>query len=165
MLEANRRLAEAIDAARARGMTIREISESSGLDQTHIHRMRRGANPVTARSAELLWAALGVSPAWLLGMDATGEESPPLVVPERVLIVGQWWLSLPASVQKATRDVAEGLRLLAERRDAGRGPQSADTPNGMIPPAGRTDKDRPRPAESADETKRRSPSPSPSRTR
>lgn len=58
---------------KARNMSLQDVADASGFTKSHVWELERGRsrNP-TVRAVWSLANALGVSPAWLLGLDTGG---------------------------------------------------------------------------------------------
>ncbi|WCT73964.1 helix-turn-helix transcriptional regulator [Sphingomonas naphthae] len=71
----------------ARKMTLDEVAKASGFTKAHIWELEKGRsrNP-TVRAVWGLSRALGVSPAWLLGLDAEASAIDPLAIQIAALI-------------------------------------------------------------------------------
>ena len=63
-----------------RRMSLRDVAEASGFTKSHVWDLEKGTarNP-TVRAVWSLARALGVSPAWLLGLDHEAIHLDPLV--------------------------------------------------------------------------------------
>lgn len=75
------------DTRAARRMSLQEVAEASGFTKSHVWELEQGRsrNP-TVRAVWSLASALGVSPAWLLGLDTDSSELDPLAHQIAVLI-------------------------------------------------------------------------------
>lgn len=71
----------------ARNMSLEELGAASGFTKSHVWELERGKsrNP-TVRAVWGLSAALGVSPAWLLGLDTNQSPIDPLALEVAALI-------------------------------------------------------------------------------
>lgn len=71
----------------ARKMSLQELADASGFTKSHVWELEQGRsrNP-TVRAVWSLADALGVSPAWLLGLDHNASMLDPLAHQIAVLI-------------------------------------------------------------------------------
>jgi transcriptional regulator with XRE-family HTH domain len=71
----------------ARNMSLEELGAASGFTKSHVWELERGRsrNP-TVRAVWGLSAALGVTPAWLLGLDTDQSSIDPLALEIAALI-------------------------------------------------------------------------------
>lgn len=79
---------ERIRATRkARNMSLGDVAAASGFTKSHVWELERGSsrNP-TVRAVWSLSAALGVSPAWLLGLDTATSPIDSLALEVAALI-------------------------------------------------------------------------------
>ena len=89
---------ERIRATRqARGMTLDELGAASGFTKSHVWELERGKsrNP-TVRAVWGLSSALGVTPAWLLGLDTNSSPIDPLALEIAAMIERRISERLPA---------------------------------------------------------------------
>jgi transcriptional regulator with XRE-family HTH domain len=72
---------------KARNMSLQDVADASGFTKSHVWELERGSsrNP-TVRAVWSLANALGVSPAWLLGLDTGGVVIAPLALEIAALI-------------------------------------------------------------------------------
>lgn len=72
---------------KARNMSLDDVATASGFTKSHVWELERGKsrNP-TVRAVWSLAKALGVSPAWLLGLDTGGVIIAPLALEIAALI-------------------------------------------------------------------------------
>ena len=75
------------DARKARNMTLDEVAGAAGFTKSHVWELERGSsrNP-TVRAVWSLARALGVSPAWLLGIETDQAPIEPLALEVAALI-------------------------------------------------------------------------------
>jgi len=75
------------ETRKARGMSLQDVAAASGFTKPHIWELERGSsrNP-TVRAVWGLSKALGVSPAWLLGLDPSQSAIDPLALEISALI-------------------------------------------------------------------------------
>ena len=74
-------------ARKARHMSLDDVAAASGFTKSHIWELEKGTarNP-TVRAVWSISKALGVSPSWLLGLDAEQAPIPPLAFEVAALI-------------------------------------------------------------------------------
>lgn len=72
---------------RARNMSLEDVAAASGFTKSHVWELERGSsrNP-TVRAVWSLSKALGVTPAWLLGLDIDASPLDPLALEIAALI-------------------------------------------------------------------------------
>lgn len=75
------------DTREARRMSLQEVADASGFTKSHVWELEQGRsrNP-TVRAVWSLAAALGVTPAWLLGLDDNHSQLDPLAHQIAVII-------------------------------------------------------------------------------
>ena len=75
------------DARKARGMTLDDVAGAASFTKSHVWELERGSsrNP-TVRAVWSLARALGVSPAWLLGIETNKSPIDPLALEVAALI-------------------------------------------------------------------------------
>lgn len=90
------------EARKARNMSLEDVAISSGFTKSHVWELERGKsrNP-TVRAVWGLSKALGVTPAWLLGLDTNHSPIEPLA------------LEVAALIER--RLVARGIEIAGER--------------------------------------------------
>lgn len=79
--------ARIIEARKARKMSLEDVAAASGFTKSHVWELEKGRsrNP-TVRAVWGLSKALGVSPAWLLGLDTDVSPIDPLALEVAALI-------------------------------------------------------------------------------
>lgn len=75
------------EARKARRMSLDDVAVASGFTKSHVWELEKGRsrNP-TVRAVWGLSKALGVSPAWLLGLDTEASPIDPLALEVAALI-------------------------------------------------------------------------------
>ena len=75
------------EARKARHMSLEDVAATSGFTKSHVWELEKGRsrNP-TVRAVWGLSKALGVSPAWLLGLDTEASPIDPLALEVAALI-------------------------------------------------------------------------------
>lgn len=75
------------DARKARGMSLEDVAQASGLTKSHVWELEKGRsrNP-TIRAVWGISSALAVTPAWLLGLATDQAPIDPLALEVAALI-------------------------------------------------------------------------------
>lgn len=75
------------DARKARGMSLEDVAQASGLTKSHVWELEKGRsrNP-TIRAVWGISRALAVTPAWLLGLATDQAPIDPLALEVAALI-------------------------------------------------------------------------------
>lgn len=75
------------ETRKARNMSLDDVAKASGFTKSHVWELEQGRsrNP-TVRAVWGLSTALGVSPAWLLGLDTNQSAIDPLALEIAALI-------------------------------------------------------------------------------
>ena len=75
------------ESRKATGLSLEQVAESAGMSKSYVWELERGAvsNP-TVRAVFSLAGALGVTPAYLIGLDDRKSELDPLALKIAALI-------------------------------------------------------------------------------